>query len=83
MRLSIIRHADPDYTNNTITCAGQREAESMVPRLLASDITHAEFIGSSTEWNAHFDCRTRVIQGFLENAVERQLAFGWQPLGQW
>ena len=40
MRLTIIRHADPDYDNDTITPAGHREAESLVPRLLAAGITH-------------------------------------------
>lgn len=33
MRLFIIRHADPDYPNNTITPAGHKEAESLAIRL--------------------------------------------------
>ncbi len=33
MRLLIIRHADPDYGNNTITPAGHREAEALAHRL--------------------------------------------------
>ncbi len=33
MRLYIIRHADPDYPNNTITDQGHREAEALAKRL--------------------------------------------------
>ena len=32
MRLYIIRHADPDYANNTITKEGHREAEALAKR---------------------------------------------------
>ncbi|MDF2926076.1 MAG: phosphoglycerate mutase [Paenibacillaceae bacterium] len=35
MRLYIIRHADPDYPNNTITAAGHLEAEALAKRLSA------------------------------------------------
>lgn len=33
MRLYIIRHADPDYENNTLTAAGRLEAQSLARRL--------------------------------------------------
>ncbi|MGZ9585556.1 histidine phosphatase family protein [Paenibacillus marinisediminis] len=33
MRIYVIRHADPDYTNDTITTAGHREAEALADRL--------------------------------------------------
>lgn len=33
MRLYIIRHADPDYPNNTITAAGHLEAKALAKRL--------------------------------------------------
>ncbi len=33
MRLLIIRHADPDYENHTITTAGHREAEALSRRM--------------------------------------------------
>ena len=33
MRLFIIRHADPDYANNTITAAGHLEAQALARRL--------------------------------------------------
>lgn len=33
MRLLIIRHADPDYPNNTITSAGHKEAQALALRL--------------------------------------------------
>lgn len=35
MRLYIIRHADPDYENNTITEDGHKEAQSLAKRLAA------------------------------------------------
>ncbi len=34
MELYIIRHGDPDYTNDTLTPLGWKEAEALVPRLL-------------------------------------------------
>ena len=33
MRLFIIRHADPDYPNNTITPAGHQEAQALASRM--------------------------------------------------
>lgn len=33
MKLSIIRHADPDYKNNTITAAGHLEAQALARKL--------------------------------------------------
>jgi len=33
MRLFVIRHADPDYPNNTITAAGHREAKALGQRM--------------------------------------------------
>lgn len=33
MRLYIIRHADPDYPNNTITPEGHLEAQALAKRL--------------------------------------------------
>ncbi|TVR55389.1 MAG: histidine phosphatase family protein [Spirochaetaceae bacterium] len=38
MRLLIIRHADPDYPNNTITPLGHREAEALSVRLAAFEL---------------------------------------------
>lgn len=40
MRLYIIRHADPDYPNNTITEAGHREAQALAKRLQAQGVDH-------------------------------------------
>ena len=34
MRLFIVRHADPDYPNNTITPTGHKEAQALVPRMV-------------------------------------------------
>lgn len=38
MRLYIIRHADPDYPNNTITAAGHLEAQALAKRLAAQGL---------------------------------------------
>ena len=38
MRLLIIRHADPDYENNTITAAGREEAKALAARLKANGV---------------------------------------------
>lgn len=40
MRLYIIRHADPDYPNHTITPAGHREADALARRMAAAGLTH-------------------------------------------
>lgn len=40
MRLYIIRHADPDYPNNTITTAGHLEAAALARRMAAERLTH-------------------------------------------
>jgi len=40
MRIYVIRHADPDYENNTITPAGHLEAQALAERLRAEGITH-------------------------------------------
>ena len=39
MRLLIIRHADPDYENNTITEAGHEESKALAVRLQKEKIT--------------------------------------------
>lgn len=39
MRLYLIRHADPDYENNTITPAGHLEARALAQRLAREGIT--------------------------------------------
>src|ERR1700722_5865495 len=38
MRLYIIRHADPDYPNNTISTYGHEEAKALGPRLAAENL---------------------------------------------
>src|SRR5215210_2758225 len=40
VRLYIIRHADPDYPNNTITPEGHLEARALAGRLAAEGLTH-------------------------------------------
>jgi probable phosphoglycerate mutase len=40
MRLYLIRHADPDYPNNTITPAGHLEAQALARRLATEGLTH-------------------------------------------
>lgn len=40
MKLYIIRHADPDYPNHTLTSAGRREADALARRLAAHGLDH-------------------------------------------
>jgi probable phosphoglycerate mutase len=40
MRLFIIRHADPDYSIDSLTPAGHKEAQALVPRLRQLAPTH-------------------------------------------
>lgn len=40
MRILLIRHAEPDYPNNTLTQKGFREAEYLSQKLQQSNITH-------------------------------------------
>ncbi len=40
MLIYIIRHADPDYPNNTITAAGHEEARALARRLAGDGLTH-------------------------------------------
>jgi len=40
MRIYIIRHADPDYENDTITEAGHLEAQALAKRVATLDIDH-------------------------------------------
>jgi broad specificity phosphatase PhoE len=40
MRLYIIRHADPDYENNTITSQGRKEAKALAKRMKSTGIDH-------------------------------------------
>lgn len=40
MRLFIIRHADPDYANNTITPAGHLEAKALAERMKKLGLDH-------------------------------------------
>lgn len=40
MRLYIIRHADPDYPNNTITAAGHLEAQALARRLATQGLDY-------------------------------------------
>ena len=40
MRLYIVRHADPDYENQTLTPAGHQEADALARRLAGYDIDY-------------------------------------------
>jgi len=40
MRLYIIRHAEPDYPNNTITAAGHLEAKVLGDKMKTQELTH-------------------------------------------
>ena len=39
MKLLFVRHADPDYANDSLTPAGRLEAQALADRLIHEDIT--------------------------------------------
>lgn len=51
MRLYIIRHADPDYENNTITADGHKEAKALSKRLAVHGLAHLLEIPVTLMWS--------------------------------
>lgn len=51
MRIYLIRHADPDYANDTITADGKREAEALADRLslVGLDFIYASPLGRAQD----------------------------------
>jgi probable phosphoglycerate mutase len=78
MRLYIIRHGDPDYTTDTLTEIGQREARALAERLTNERLTH---IYSSPLGRARETMRyTAEAAGLIPSIEEwtRELAW-WIP----
>ena len=89
MRLYIIRHADPDYPNNTITEAGHREAQALakrlttmgVDRLYSSPLCRArhtmQYTADLLEMEATVEDWTQELSGLETESPE------WGRLGIW
>jgi broad specificity phosphatase PhoE len=78
MRLYIIRHGDPDYTTDTLTEIGQREAQALAERLASERLTH---IYSSPLGRAHETMSYTAETAKLIPSIEewtRELAW-WIP----
>jgi broad specificity phosphatase PhoE len=63
MRLSIIRHGDPDYTTDTLTEIGQREAQALSERLANERLTHiySSPLGRARETMSYTATITKLI----------------------
>jgi probable phosphoglycerate mutase len=78
MRLSIIRHGDPDYTTDTLTEIGQREAQALAERLANARLTHiySSPLGRARETMSYTAEATKLIP--LIEEWTRELAW-WIP----
>lgn len=89
MRLYIIRHADPDYANNTLTPAGHLEAQALARRLASHGL---DYLYCSPLERARLTARYTADLLKIEPAVEEwtqeipdwrvELA-GWGPMPKW
>jgi probable phosphoglycerate mutase len=89
MRLYIIRHADPDYDNNTITPAGHLEARALAPRLAAERLDYiyssplgravhtAEYTASLTGLTLRVEEWTREMDGLWIDLPPWGRMVGW------
>src|SRR4051794_37107574 len=78
MRLYIIRHGDPNYTTDSLTEIGQREAQVLAKRLANEQLTH---IYSSPLGRAHETMSYTAEATQLTPSIEewtRELAW-WIP----
>jgi broad specificity phosphatase PhoE len=81
MRLYIIRHADPDYPNDTITEPGHKEAQALAKRL-AREGLHRLYC--SPLGRARDTARYTAEATHLEIGIEpwtRELGATWRPAG--
>ena len=78
MRLSIIRHGDPDYTTDTLTEIGQREAQALAKRLANERLSHiySSPLGRARETMSYTAEATNLIP--LIEEWTRELAW-WIP----
>lgn len=75
MRLYIIRHADPDYENNTITEKGHREAEALACRLQREKIT--KIFSSSMQRALDTAIYTSMLTGIKIEKYDWLREFEW------
>lgn len=78
MRLLIIRHADPDYENNTITEAGHIESKSLAVRLKKEKIT--DIVCSPLQRAIDTMNYTRVLTGVSPIFYDWLMEFEWTDL---
>ncbi len=81
MRLLIIRHADPDYANHTITDAGHREGEALARRLAALKLARifSSPLGRAQDTARYTSELTRVpveTESWLEELHELRMQTG-------
>jgi broad specificity phosphatase PhoE len=78
MRLYIIRHGDPDYTTDTLTDIGQREAQALAERLAGEHLTHiySSPLGRARETMSYTAETAKLIPSIEE--WTRELAW-WIP----
>ncbi len=89
MRLFIIRHADPDYENHTITQAGHREAQALARRLkrVGLDTIYCSPLGRAVhtmEYTAKaLHKKPRFLDWLKELSELRTQQPPWGPLMAW
>lgn len=94
MRLYVIRHADPDYPNNTITAFGHKEAEALSHRMeaLRPDRIHsspiprayitAEYTAKRLGMEIHTEPWTRELDWVLEHPSQGRTSV-WDVHGEY
>ena len=89
MRLYIIRHADPDYPNNTITEAGHLEAQALARRLasLGVDRLYSSPLGRARhtmQYTADLTALEAVIEDWTQELSGLDFeSEEWGRLGLW
>ncbi|MBV9851268.1 MAG: histidine phosphatase family protein [Armatimonadetes bacterium] len=88
MRLLIIRHADPDYANNTITEYGHREAEALARQLQAEgvDRMYCSPLGRAIHtmrYSADLLKMEAVIEDWTQELSGLEVDGEWGRIGLW
>jgi len=90
MRLYIIRHAEPDYENNTITKKGHKEAKALAQRLREEGLTRiyssplgravhtAEYTAKATGLKVQIEPWTHELSQLKMQTLKR-----WGPMMAW
>src|SRR3954454_21020533 len=82
MRLYIVRHADPDYENNTITAAGHLEAQVLAQRFAGQglDLIYSSPFARAVETMQY----TADVLGLVPQIVEWTAELmEWKIDGKW